>query len=479
MVDLRPLLFLNVLVFLMFLAAGFKSLVGVEPSDASVVQASTPVAENTEPSESATQPADPVSIEGANAEVLMNRLAGDPLAPVDTATTSSDVSTADSVFMEAATAPIETTPTTPETVEEAETASPNRTPAIMPIQPSDMVQEDLLQENMAPEDAPQVLSAKSTPNKAPTTITGRLTIQSNVTGDTVLINGKPYGSTKLEVELTPGTYSVEVAKDGHSSWSTKVEMRPGLNKTLKAQLNLFNNVDYKDGIWRNNVMTGEGTYSEKGVMEYTGSFVNGKFHGSGSARYATGLKYQGGWAEGKMQGNGTLTTPEGDTYVGEMADDKFNGEGTLTKSNGDIYAGFWLNGSLNGQGTLTTKAGMLYVGGFANNQFHGNGTLTYPDGGYYEGSFSNGLYHGKGTEVYANGRKYVGQFIEGLYHGKGELMNPNGSKISGTFKNGEPFGQATLTTAEGEVFTARSSEPGVCYRLKSYRATECPKMEGW
>jgi hypothetical protein len=59
------------------------------------------------------------------------------------------------------------------------------------------------------------------------------------------------------------------------------------------------------------------------------------------------------------------------------------------------------------------------------------------------------------------------------------MLNPNGSKITGTFKDGKPFGKATLTTSEGEVFTARSSEPGVCYRLKSYRATECPKLEGW
>lgn len=476
MVDLRPLLFVNALVLLLFMAAGFHALVGADPSEADVAAVVTPDAETVVNTDSEAKPADATAtpVETSNdAEALMSRLAGDQVAPVETAATTGTAGQTDnSVFLDPATAaqevPAETAVNSAEP--EKPVAEPIK-PAIKPVQQPEIVQEAL------PE--PQVLSAQSTTSEEPVAMTGHLTIQSNVSDDIVLINGKPYGSSKLEVELTPGTYSIEVAKDGYSSWKTKVEMRPGLSKTLKAQLNLFNTVEYKDGIWRNNVMTGEGTYAEKGVMEYTGSFVNGKFHGSGSARYATGLKYQGSWSEGKMQGNGSLTTPEGDTYVGEMSDDKFNGEGTLTKANGDIYAGFWLNGALNGQGTLTTKAGMLFVGGFANNQFHGSGTLTYPDGAYYEGSFSNGLYHGKGTEVYANGRKYVGQFIEGLYHGKGELMNPNGSKISGTFKNGEPFGQATLTTPEGEVFTARSSEPGVCYRLKSYRATECPKMEGW
>jgi hypothetical protein len=328
--------------------------------------------------------------------------------------------------------------------------------------------------------AEKVVSAKNTPSTTQTPlITGKLVIRSNVTDDTVLVNGKPYGPTKLELELTPGSYLVEVAKSGYQSWKANVDVRRGTTQTINASLEQFTKVSYKNGVWENDIKTGEGHYLEEGKLEYTGSFVNGKFHGNGSIRYANGMKYQGQWFEGKMQGKGTLTTTEGDTYVGEMSDNKFNGDGTLTKATGDIYTGFWIDGVLNGQGSLTTKGGLLYVGGFADNLFHGNGSLTYPDGGHYEGSFSNGMFHGKGVETYANGKKYVGQFIEGLYHGNGEILNPNGSKITGTFKDGKPFGKATLTTAEGEVFTARSTEPGVCYREKSYRATECPKLDGW
>src|SRR3990167_1392845 len=314
MVDLRPLLFVNALVLLLFMAAGFQSLVGHTASDESTPAESTAAAEPqavTEETAVEAATSAPAGTEN-DAEALMNRLAGDQVAPAATETAAATQAD-NSVFLDPAAVaqevPAETAVNAAES--EASVATPpitSRTPAIKPVQQPEIVQEAL------PE--PQVLSAQSTPTEEPAAITGRLTIQSNVSGDTVLINGKPYGSSKLEVELTPGTYSIEVAKDGYSSWSTKVEMRPGLDKTLKAQLNLFNTVEYKDGIWRNNVMTGEGTYAEKGVMEYTGSFVNGKFHGSGSARYATGLKYQGSWSEGKMQGNGSLTTPEGDTYVG-------------------------------------------------------------------------------------------------------------------------------------------------------------------
>jgi len=316
------------------------------------------------------------------------------------------------------------------------------------------------------------------PIKAPIK-TGTLVVRSNVTDDTVLINGKPYGSTKLELQLTPGSYNIEVAKEGYEDWNNTVDIRRGTTKTLNARLEHYTKVEYINGDWQHAIKTGQGHYLEEGKLEYNGSFVNGKFHGTGSVRYANGMKYQGDWFEGKMKGEGSLTTTTGDTYVGEMDDSKFNGEGTLAKATGDILSGFWIDGSLNGQGSQTTQGGLLYVGGFSDNLFHGNGSLTYPDGGHFEGSFSNGMFHGKGVETYENGKKYVGQFIDGLYHGKGEILNPNGSKITGTFKDGKAFGKATLTTAEGEVFTARSSEPGVCYRSKSYRATECPHLEGW
>src|SRR5690606_40396464 len=91
-------------------------------------------------------------------------------------------------------------------------------------------------------------------------------------------------------------------------------------------------------------------------------------------------------------------------------------------------------------------------------------------------------FHVTGVQTCAlpiDGKKYDGQYMEGKFHGKGLLRNPNGSSIEATFRHGEPYGQVRLTTAAGEVFTARTTEPGVCYRDKSYRATQCPQLEGW
>ena len=81
--------------------------------------------------------------------------------------------------------------------------------------------------------------------------------------------------------------------------------------------------------------------------------------------------------------------------------------------------------------------------------------------------------------MFSDGKKYEGEYIEGKFHGQGLLLNPNGSSIEATFRHGKPYGQVRLTTAAGEIFTARTTEPGVCYRDKSYRATQCPTLDGW
>jgi len=452
MVDLRPLLFINFLLILLLVTAGFAPVSPLSENIPNEIPEPWVVETDSQKQTNATHDKTPIKAKTTLNKTSKSEKNENTLTQLPSQKEADDASfNNDAIFADEIASPLE----------DQQTASST--------QQQDAPEKIIEQE---------VVAYSSAPKKAPLT-TGKLTIRSNVHDDTVLVNGKPYGPTMLELELTPGNYTIEVAKSGYTSWSTQIDVRRGMSKSLNARLEHYSKVEYLNGEWTNDILTGEGHYKEDGKLEYNGSFVNGKFHGSGSVRYANGMKYQGEWFEGRMQGQGSLTTTDGDTYIGEVDSNKFSGEGTLTKATGDIYSGFWIDGVLNGQGSLTTKGGLLYVGGFADNLFHGHGSLTYPDGGHYEGSFSNGMFHGKGFETYASGKKYVGQFIDGLYHGKGEILNPNGSKITGTFKDGDPFGKATLTTAEGEIFTARSSEPGVCYRLKSYRATECPQLDGW
>ncbi|MFV8571308.1 PEGA domain-containing protein [Marinobacter sp. SBS5] len=320
----------------------------------------------------------------------------------------------------------------------------------------------------------------ATPAKRPEpATTGRLVLRSNVIGDQVSINGKSYGATRLDLELDPGRYQVTIEKPGYKPWTNSVALKAGQELTLVGQLEQQTTVNYSNGQWIGGVKTGDGSWVDQTGLRYEGHFVNGLFNGTGTAWYPDGSRYEGDWEKGEQQGEGQWRGADNAKYTGRFERNQFHGQGTLTKANGDILTGNWLQGRMQGRGSLTTADGLLYVGNFRNGEFHGKGTLTYPDGRSYEGEFSNGTFHGQGSEIFADGKKYDGQYMEGKFHGAGLLRNPNGSSIEATFRHGEPYGQVRLTTAAGEVFTARTTEPGVCYRDKSYRATQCPQLEGW
>ena len=435
MVDFRPLLFINALALMLLVTAGF----------ASVREDMARTAETMQQEPGLTQ-----AVATANEPAV---------------TEHQDNQKNDSVFLE------DELPEESRLVAKAE-----------PVAAMGKTMTDATIPQPVPEPEPEPV-AKTAPKAdkpaPPEPKTGLLVLRSNVVGDQVSVNGKNYGATRLDLELKPGTYDVVIRKSGYQPWQKTVTLDVGNETTLVGRLEAFTNVDYRNGTWIGGVKTGDGTLVNSKGLKYEGHFVDGKFHGEGTAWYPDGSKYEGGWRSGQRHGQGSWRAADGTSYTGQFREGDFSGQGTLTMANGDILTGQWSQGKLNGHGSLTTADGMLYVGGFRADQFHGEGTLTYPDGRHYEGEFSNGEFHGKGKEVFADGKKYEGQYIEGSFHGKGMLSNPNGSSIQATFRYGEPYGQVRLTTAAGEVFTARTTEPGVCYREKSYRATQCPTLEGW
>ena len=439
MVDFRPLLFVNALALMLLVTAGFASVrkdvpeVTVPGVTETIAAAAEPVlAPEPQPAPEPAlpepeQPAQPVS-ETASATPFT-------LPPM---------------------------PEQPEMVAVAEPVSAINTRLDTP-------QAERPVQQPAPEQA----------KEPPPPSTGKLVLRSNVVVDQVTINGKTYGATRLDLELKPGRYDVTIEKPGYQPWTDTVALTAGQELTLVGRLEAYTTVNYRNGEWVGGVRTGDGTWQDEAGLRYEGHFVDGKFHGTGKAWYPDGSRYEGDWDNGERHGEGQWRSADGSAYTGQFERDQFHGKGTLTLDNGDILTGNWSRGRMNGHGSLTTADGMLYVGGFRNDEFHGQGALTYPDGRSYEGEFSNGEFHGKGSEVFADGKKYDGQYIEGRFHGRGLLRNPNGSSIEATFRHGEPYGQVRLTTAAGEVFTARTTEPGVCYRDKSYRATQCPQLEGW
>ncbi len=446
MVDFRPLLFVNALALMLLVTAGFASVRKDLPELATPALSDTIVATTSGTSaKTAEQPAMPEEPAPTQAPAIADAPAATP-EPI---------------------APEVKTPSVPSA--EQFTLPP------MPEDPELLAVAEPVSAMTSRVDAPV---ADPQPQPDPVT-TGTLVLRSNVVDDRVTINGKSYGATRLDLELDPGRYEVTIEKPGYQPWTNSVALRAGQELTLVGRLEAYTTVNYRNGEWLGGVTTGDGSWQDDSGLRYEGHFVDGEFHGTGKAWYPDGSRYEGDWANGKRDGEGQWRSGDGSAYTGQFENDNFHGKGTLTLDKGDILTGNWVRGRMNGHGSLTTADGMLYVGGFRNDEFHGQGALTYPDGRSYEGEFSNGEFHGKGSEVFADGKKYDGQYMEGKFHGNGLLRNPNGSSIETTFRHGEPYGQVRLTTAAGEVFTARTTEPGVCYRDKSYRATQCPQLEGW
>ncbi len=348
MVDVRPLLFLNALAAMLLVTAGFASMQGQDLP--------------TVPTRSA------VTITGDHQIATPTRM------PADTfpSTTASNIP--------AATPPA----SAPAAVEARSPVFADELPAPA-LAPEPQLARLAAAERDNVSDIPEPESAPAAEPPPPPT-TGQLTLRSNVVGDTVTINGKTYGATRLDVELDPGQYDVTISKDGFKPWSRAVTVRAGNDLTLMARLEAYTRVNYRNGQWLGGVKTGDGQYQDSNGLRYEGHFVNGLFHGDGKAWYSDGSRYEGEWHEGARQGEGTLRGPDGSRYTGQFHAGEFHGQGTLTRANGDILTGLWDAGLLNGHGSLSTTAGLLYVGGFRNSRFHGEGTLTEPDGRHYEGA---------------------------------------------------------------------------------------------
>ena len=65
----------------------------------------------------------------------------------------------------------------------------------------------------------------------------RLTVRSNVVGDTVYVDERRYGPTgPSSIELPPGEHRVRVEKDGYGPWEERVVLGAGERRTLRASL---------------------------------------------------------------------------------------------------------------------------------------------------------------------------------------------------------------------------------------------------
>jgi|SRR5215217_1445254 len=169
-----------------------------------------------------------------------------------------------------------------------------------------------------------------------------------------------------------------------------------------------------------NCRDGEGKY-DFGYAIYTGSFLNGLPHGTGTMDYGGGEKYTGSFSKGAEHGNGLL----------------YHKDGKAEEVN-------YSNGSIVRKTTMNVLGAPLVEGCKTGDCRNGYGEALFPSGNRYAGNFEDGRMHGKGKFTFAGGNVFEGLMKENIpARGKFSYQreqvefngdfNPDGTPMSGVY----------------------------------------------
>ncbi|XP_068446402.1 alsin isoform X2 [Clinocottus analis] len=165
--------------------------------------------------------------------------------------------------------------------------------------------------------------------------------------------------------------------------------------------------------------------------QYLGYWKDGKMHGLGTYRYASGEVYDGSFQDSMRHGHGILrsgklNTSSPSVFIGRWLQDKKTGYGVFDDiTKGEKYMGMWQDHLRQGNGVVVTQFGLYYEGAFKDNKMAGTGILLSEDDTTYEGEFSDDwTLNGKGTLTMANG-----DYLEGSFSGEWG----SGLKVTGSY----------------------------------------------
>uniref|UniRef100_A0A8C7JW76 Alsin Rho guanine nucleotide exchange factor ALS2 n=1 Tax=Oncorhynchus kisutch TaxID=8019 RepID=A0A8C7JW76_ONCKI len=198
---------------------------------------------------------------------------------------------------------------------------------------------------------------------------------------------------------------------------------------------------YGDGIMPNKILNKSDRYQ--------GHWRDGKMHGFGTYRYATGQVYEGSFHENIRQGHGMLSSGKligssSSVFVGQWLQDKKMGYGVFDDiTRGEKYMGLWSDDQRQGSGVVVTQFGLYYEGTFSDNKMMGTGLLVSDDDTAFEGEFSEDWTpNGKGYLSMSNGDS-----IEGLFSGEWT----SGLKITGTYMKPNLYEPDKKQSTRGEL----------------------------
>ncbi|XP_070969540.1 alsin-like isoform X1 [Oncorhynchus clarkii lewisi] len=200
-----------------------------------------------------------------------------------------------------------------------------------------------------------------------------------------------------------------------------------------------------EGRWLAGKPNGRGMVKWLDGKIYTGTFKNGLEDGFGdyvmpSKTLNLNDHYQGHWKEGKMHGIGTYKYATGELYEGSFQDNMRHGHGmlrsgTLNSSSPSVFIGQWVHDKKTGYGVFDDiTRGEKYMGMWQDDQRQGTGVIVTQFGLYYEGAFNNNKMQGTGVLLSEDNTTFEGEFSEDwTLNGKGVLTMPNGDYFEGSF----------------------------------------------
>nr|XP_057937241.1 alsin-like isoform X2 [Doryrhamphus excisus] len=206
---------------------------------------------------------------------------------------------------------------------------------------------------------------------------------------------------------------------------------------------------------------------------YQGHWRDGKIHGFGIYRYATGEVYEGCFSDGQRHGYGMLSSGKLDktssgVFIGQWVFDKKTGYGVYDDiTRGEKYMGMWLDDERHGSAVVVTQYGVYYEGNFKENKMSGPGLLVSDDDTAFRGEFSEDwTVNGKGVLSLANGDS-----LEGHFSGEWNA----GLKVAGTYTKlapDEPEDKDRENFLFGQYLVA-AGERWVCVFDECWRRLGC------
>jgi len=147
------------------------------------------------------------------------------------------------------------------------------------------------------------------------------------------------------------------------------------------------------------IKQGEGVYiwmgpaggEDESLVEkarYEGNYKDGLKNGYGKMVFPSGDVYEGMWVDNKMHGEGTYTyKSSGDIYSGAWEDSKKHGAGRYEfGADFSIFNGTWANGQIT-SGSWEFQGAGKYEGDFKLGRPYGEGKFTFPSGLTQSGSY--------------------------------------------------------------------------------------------